>query len=59
MSTVRFGEADMKISTVRLRDFKRFTDLTITAIPESARLVILLGSAGSNSSSTASDTILW
>ena len=34
----------MKIREVKLNKFKRFTDLTITGIPQTAKLVILVGS---------------
>lgn len=33
----------MKLKEIHLKKFKRFTDLTITAIPSSARLVVLVG----------------
>ena len=33
----------MKLKEIHLKKFKRFTDLTITAIPSSARLVGLVG----------------
>lgn len=36
----------MKIKTIRLNNFKRFTDLIITNIPESAKLVLLVGPNG-------------
>jgi predicted ATP-dependent endonuclease of OLD family len=36
----------MKIKTIRLKQFKRFTDLTITDIPETARLIVLVGPNG-------------
>lgn len=36
----------MKIKEVHLKDFKRFTDLTIQGIPETAKLVVLLGPNG-------------
>lgn len=36
----------MKIKEVNLKKFKRFTDLTITDIPESAKLVIMVGPNG-------------
>ncbi|MBD1208394.1 MAG: AAA family ATPase [Ignavibacteria bacterium] len=36
----------MKISSVKINKFKRFTDLTIKDIPESARLIILVGPNG-------------
>ncbi len=41
----------MKIKQVKLTQFKRFTDLTVTDIPESARLVIMAGPNGSGKSS--------
>ncbi len=41
----------MKIREIHVRDFKRFTDLTITGIPDSARLVVLLGPNGCGKSS--------
>lgn len=36
----------MKIREVKLSKFKRFTDLTITGIPQTAKLVILVGPNG-------------
>ena len=41
----------MKIKSVILKDFKRFTDLKIEGIPESIRLVVLCGPNGSGKSS--------
>jgi len=41
----------MKVKTVKINKFKRFTDLTITDIPESARLIILAGPNGSGKTS--------
>ncbi len=41
----------MKIKSLQLTNFKRFTDLTIQDIPESAKLVLLIGSNGSGKSS--------
>lgn len=41
----------MKIKEIRLEKFKRFTDLTITGIPQTARLVILVGPNGCGKSS--------
>lgn len=40
-----------RIKSIRCQQFKRFTDLTITALPESARLVVLLGPNGCGKSS--------
>ena len=41
----------MKIKRIRLLDFKRFTDLTITDLPATARLVVLIGPNGCGKSS--------
>ena len=40
----------MKIKSLQLKNFKRFTDLTIRGIPETAKLVLLIGSNGSGKS---------
>ena len=41
----------MRIKKIELKNFKRFTDLTISELPESAKLVLLIGSNGSGKSS--------
>jgi len=41
----------MRIKKIQLKNFKRFTDLTIENIPEEAKLVLLIGSNGSGKSS--------
>ena len=41
----------MKIESVHLQNFKRFTDLKIQNIPETAKLVVLLGPNGCGKSS--------
>ena len=41
----------MQITKVELKNFKRFTDLTIDGIPADAKLVLLIGSNGSGKSS--------
>lgn len=41
----------MRIGKLELRNFKRFTDLTIDNIPEDSKLVLLIGSNGSGKSS--------
>ncbi len=41
----------MRIQSIHLQNFKRFTDLKIEAIPESAKLVLLIGANGSGKSS--------
>jgi AAA15 family ATPase/GTPase len=41
----------MRLKEISLKNFKRFTDLTIKDIPESAKLVLLIGANGSGKSS--------
>lgn len=41
----------MKIQKLQLKNFKRFTDLTIEGIPENTELVLLIGANGSGKSS--------
>ena len=41
----------MKINSIRMKGFKRFTDLTIEGLPETARLVVLIGPNGCGKSS--------
>ena len=41
----------MRIRSIRLENYKRFTDLRITDIPDSARLVVMLGPNGTGKSS--------
>lgn len=41
----------MKIKRLELKNFKRFTDLVIDNIPETAKLVLLIGANGSGKSS--------
>ena len=41
----------MRIKEISLKNFKRFTDLAIKDIPESAKLVLLIGANGSGKSS--------
>ena len=40
----------MKIKSLQLKNFKRFTDLTLQGIPENSKLVLLIGSNGSGKS---------
>ena len=41
----------MKIEKIRLRKFRKFTDLTIQGLPESVKLVVLIGPNGSGKTS--------
>lgn len=41
----------MRIKSVHLRNYKRFTDLRVEELPATARLVVLLGPNGSGKSS--------
>jgi AAA15 family ATPase/GTPase len=41
----------MRIQSIYLQNFKRFTDLKIDGVPESAKLVLLIGANGSGKSS--------
>ena len=41
----------MKIKSIKLKNFKRFTDLTITEIPETSKLVVMIGPNGCGKSS--------
>jgi len=43
---------------MRLKDYKRFTDLTISEVPEAARLVVLVGPNGSGKSSVFDSFLL-
>ena len=41
----------MKIESIKLKDFKRFTDLTIEGLPETTKLVVMIGPNGCGKSS--------
>ena len=41
----------MKIKSIKLKDFKRFADLTIEELPKEAKLVVMIGPNGSGKSS--------
>jgi hypothetical protein len=49
----------MKVREIRLTNFKRFTDATITDIPDSARLVLLVGPNGCGKSSLIDAAQTW
>ena len=48
----------MKIKSIELEGFKRFTDLKIEEIPETAKLVVMIGPNGCGKSSVF-DALLW
>ena len=49
----------MKLRSVTIKNFKRFTDLTVEGIPESARLIMLAGPNGSGKSSFFEALNMW
>ena len=49
----------MRIKTVHLPGYKRFTDLTISKIPETAKLVIIVGPNGSGKTSLFDAFLNW
>ena len=49
----------MKVASVRLQNFKRFTDLFIGDIPESSKLVVLMGPNGCGKSSVFDGLVRW
>lgn len=49
----------MKIKSIAIKDFKRFTDLRVVNIPETARMVVLAGPNGSGKSSLFEAFNFW
>ena len=48
----------MRIKSVQLRDYRRFTELTICDLPPTARLVVLVGPNGEGKSSVLDSFLL-
>jgi predicted ATPase len=49
----------MRIKQLQIKGFKRFTDLTIQSIPETAKLIVLTGPNGSGKSSLFDALKVW
>ena len=49
----------MKVESIHLRKFKRFTDLRLADIPESSDLVVLMGPNGCGKSSVLDGFVRW
>ena len=49
----------MRVKTLRFREFKRFSDLIITGIPETAKLVVVIGPNGCGKSSVFDGFARW
>lgn len=49
----------MKIKKIHVEQFKRFTDLTIKEIPQTAKLVVLVGPNGCGKSSLFDAFKVW
>src|SRR5699024_2545980 len=50
---------EMKLKSIAIRDFKRFSDLTVTNLPETAKMVLLTGPNGSGKTSLFEAFNFW
>lgn len=49
----------MRFKSARIKEFKRFTNLTVQCVPETARLILLIGPNGCGKSSFLDALSLW
>src|ERR1051325_1532823 len=59
MGHYHLQDETVKIREIALTNFKRFTHAIITGIPESARLVLLVGPTGCGKSSLIDAVLTW
>jgi predicted ATP-binding protein involved in virulence len=52
-------EKNIRLKSIKATDFKRFSNLTVQKIPESAKLIMLAGPNGSGKSSLFDAMDIW